>query len=391
MKVAILTLFGNLNYGNRLQNYALQFYLKKIGVDSDTVVLKETKSNLITFDDYVVYNYKFTLKNIIKWIFNWQGFRHTSGIHIPENIIRQYKIKLFNDKYINILKVNSYKDIVDDYSFFISGSDQVWTPVNEELWKNLDINIFRLKIKKNTKQCLMNYFLSFAPKEKRISYSASIGTSFLPEKSKKFFKNAFEGMKFISLREESGVSIVEELTHKKADVHVDPTLLLTKKEWSCIELIPSYLKEDDRYILAYFLGEMPDFVQEISLKNNIKVINLMDINNFDIYTSMVEEFLYLIHHAKLVVTDSFHACVFSIIFNTPFLAVKRQQERTLNMLTRIETLTSYFGFEDRICDFGKIHLNNAQLFNMDFSNVQSVLEKQRHKTNEYFSKIFCTK
>ena len=117
----------------------------------------------------------------------------------------------------------------------------------------------------------------------------------------------------------------------------------------------------------------------------------MDKNNFDVYTSRVEEFLYLIHHAKLVVTDSFHACVFSIIFNTPFIAVKRQQARTLNMLTRLETLTSYFGFEDRICDFSNIHLTKDEIFNMDFSKVEAILDKQRQRTNEYFAEIFGVK
>lgn len=391
MKIAILTLNGNYNYGNRLQNYALQFYLKKQGVESSTVILNAPHSMWFTFDDYNVYDYQLNFRKSIKWIINWHGFRNHFGKNIPEDIIRQFKIKLFTDNYINSLRVNSYQEIIDDFDFFLVGSDQVWSSVNKKLWDKFDLNIFRQKDKIYTKKCLKEYFLSFAPKDKRISYAASIGTSSLPQKSKKFFKECFEGMSHISLREDSGVSIVKELTDKKAEVHVDPTLLLTKDEWSSIELKPSYLNDNDKYLLSYFLGNLPESVKQVAKENNLKVINLMDKNNFDVYTSRVEEFLYIIHHAKLVVTDSFHACVFSIIFNTPFIAVKRQQARTLNMLTRLETLTSYFGFEDRISDFSNIHLTKEQLFNMDFSKVEFILDKQRQRSYEYFAKIFALK
>lgn len=391
MKTAILTLNGNFNYGNRLQNYALQFYLKKLGVESTTIILNPPQSTWFNFNDYKVSDYKINIKNIVKWTLNWRGFRENCGTYIPENIVRQYKIKLFTDKYINSIRVNSYQEIVNDFDFFLTGSDQVWSPLSKILWDKFDLNIFRASNKEFTKQCLKDYFLYFAPKEKRISYAASIGTSSLPLKSKKFFKECFEGMSYISLREESGIDIVKELTDKKAEVHVDPTLLLTKDEWSSIELKSSYLNDNDNYLLSYFLGDLPESVKLVAKENNLKVINLMDKNNFDVYTSRVEEFLYLIHHAKLVVTDSFHACVFSIIFKTPFIAVKRQQARTLNMLTRLETLTSYFGFENRICDFSNIHLTKDQIFNMDFSKVESILDKHRQRTNEYFARIFGVK
>ena len=229
--IAIITKNGNTNYGNRLQNYALQFYLEKMGVQSTTIILNAQKSMWFGFDDYDVSDYKINLKNIVKWAVNWRSFRNINGTYIPENIVRQYKIKLFSDQYIHSVRVNSYHDIVNDFAFFVTGSDQVWTPINKSLWNTFDFKFFNLHLKNYTKQCLKDYFLSFAPKEKRISYAASIGTSSLPQKSKKFFKECFEGMSYISLREESSVSIVKELTNKKAEVHVDPTLLLTKDEY----------------------------------------------------------------------------------------------------------------------------------------------------------------
>lgn len=61
------------------------------------------------------------------------------------------------------------------------------------------------------------------------------------------------------------------------------------------------------------------------------------------------------------------------------------------MLTRLETLTPYFGFEDRICDFSNIHLPKDELFNMDFSKVKSILDNQRQRSCEYISRIFGVK
>ena len=120
MKTAILTLNGNFNYGNRLQNYALQFYLKKLGVESTTIILNAPQSLWFSFDDYNVSDYKINFKNIVKWAINWRGFRASYGSYIPENIVRQYKIKLFTDKHINSLRVNSYKEIVNDFDFFLT-------------------------------------------------------------------------------------------------------------------------------------------------------------------------------------------------------------------------------------------------------------------------------
>ena len=126
MKTAILTLNGNSNYGNRLQNYALQFYLKKLGVECTTIILNAPQTLWFGFNDYNVSDYKINFKNIVKWAINWRGFRASYGSYIPENIVRQYKIKLFTDKYINSLRVNSYQEIVNDFDFFLTGSDQVW-------------------------------------------------------------------------------------------------------------------------------------------------------------------------------------------------------------------------------------------------------------------------
>ena len=116
------------------------------------------------------------------------------------------------------------------------GSDQVWNPKFDRL---SDVDL-----------------LSFATPEQRISFSASFGISELPENSKEKAKRELEKFKAISVREDRGKEIVEELTERKdVQVLVDPTMLLTSEEWDKVAKKPEQLKTD-KYILNYFLGEI---------------------------------------------------------------------------------------------------------------------------------------
>ena len=101
------------------------------------------------------------------------------------------------------------------------------------------------------------------------------------------------------------------------------------------------------------------------------------------YTSRVEEFVYLINHAQLVVTDSFHASVFSILMNTSFLVVNRQQKGVADMTSRIDTLMELFGYQDRYIVNGKCDLSDEEILYMDFSNVKSIQEREIERSTEY--------
>lgn len=123
-------------------------------------------------------------------------------------------------------------------------------------------------------------------------------------------------MNFVSVREHAGVKIVKELTGIDVPVLVDPTLLLTKAEWDEVTERPEWYK-DEKFILLYFLGDLPDIVkkeiQNISNKYKLAIIDLMDNGNIDFYSASPGEFLYLIQNCSLICTDSFHGTVFSIL------------------------------------------------------------------------------
>lgn len=366
MKIAIITLVGHFNYGNRLQNYALQKFISNYAEITETLWYEENYLPKIKRNKLD----KMYLKNILKFILNWKGAREKEGIYVEE-CIRQYNIKKFSDKYINIKHINKIDEKINDiYDYFIVGSDQIWNPYY--------IGHFKEK------------FLQFASFEKRIAYAASFGITNIPIEKKMFFKKALLNMRKISVRENEGKKIIKDLIDREVPVLVDPTLILKKEEWQKIEMVPEWYN-GEKYILTYFIGKPSSIIKDIVKKNNWKIYNLMDKNNFKLYTSRVEEFVYLIDHAELVITDSFHASVFSILMNTPFLVVNRQIKGEADMTSRINTLMKLFGYQDRYIINGKCDLSDKDILNMDFSNVKTIQEREKKRSKDFLEKALNLK
>lgn len=360
MKVAIITINDNNNYGNRLQNYALQQFL-----------LKKLKINLVDTIWYSsIYNYKlksdiFTWKMWLKYLINWKNIRKHLKEYYVEDVIRMYNISKFTKKIKTSFNFRMENNLNNEYDYFIVGSDQVWNPY---FWSKRD-NEANIR------------FLKFAPKEKRIAYAASIAIPEIPKDKEQFFKDSLNEMKAISMREKAGANLVEDLIGKEVPVVVDPTILLSKEEWQKIEMVPEWYN-GEKYMLTYFLGPSLK-IENLAKKNDWKIYNLMDINNLDLYTSRVEEFIYLINHAQLVVTDSFHASVFSILMNTPFLVINRQNKNWSDMTSRIDTLMELFGYQDRYIVNGKCDLSDEEILYMDFSNVKAIQEREIERSTAY--------
>lgn len=364
MKVAIFTLCTHNNYGNRLQNYALQKFLSNYIEVVDTIWYED--NNFLP--EKPLWNWKI----LIKCIINRNNIRNNIKYSYGKDCIREYNIKKFSDKYINIkydYKIKSYLN--REYDYFIVGSDQVWNP--------------------QYKQYYSEKFLKFADKEKRLSYAASFGVKEINDnKVKNIFKNSLREMKYISVREAAGAKLIKNLIGVNVEVVVDPTILISKEEWKKIEMVPEWYN-GEKYILTYFLGNPSQIIKNIAKRNKWKIYNLMDKDSFELYTSRVEEFLYLIDHAQLVATDSFHACVFSILMNTPFLVVNRQQKGVADMTSRIDTLMELFGYQDRYIVNGKCELSDKEILNMDFSRVKAIQERERKRSKDFLEKALNLK
>lgn len=359
MRIGIITLCWHGNYGNRLQNYALQKFL------NEKLKIKDVQSIWFEKDNYLPEKlFKWNIKLFIKYIINWKNTRKAIEFDYVRKCIKEYNIKKFSDRYINIRYDFNIEKLNSEYDYFIVGSDQVWNPY----FKNY----------------IEEKFLRFADKNKRVSYAASLGVSKMPEDTKciNMFKRYLKDFSCISVREKEGAGIIRDLINEDVQVMVDPTILLSKEEWLNIAKRPEWYK-DEKYIFTYFLGEIPNLLEQISKKYNLTIYNLMDRNNLDLYTSEVEHFIFLIKNATLVCTDSFHGTVFSILMNTPFLVVNRNQKGVVDMSSRIKTLLDLFNLKNRYIDNIKDIDDIDSILNMDFSKVRNIQKIEQDRACKY--------
>lgn len=358
MKIGILTITNGENYGNRLQNYAVQNVLENLGAEAETI---KNITNIPVREENKV---KKMFKNIIITAYSKMKFVNYKNFNIN---IRRNRFNRFTKKYIKQSKYIVSKDDVPlmlnkEYDFFVTGSDQVWNP-NFSFNSEID-------------------FLTFAERRKRITFAPSFGVSVISDDVKKRYSKLLGEIDHLSVRENAGAEIIRELTGREALVLLDPTMMLSKKEWLEIAKKPKWLKSN-KYILMYALGSFDENhkekIKKIACDNNYDIIDLLDINNKNTYSTDPSEFIYLINNSKLMYTDSFHGVVFSILMRTPFI-VSERNDNHISMNSRIDTLMSKFDMDYRrsnnIVDFN-------QVFNMDFEKVDEILKKEREITINY--------
>lgn len=359
-KAAIISLYGNSNFGNKLQNYAVQEVLKKYNFEVTNII------NIPCLNNKKI-SYKRVLKFYIKAFI--EKIIHNNNIHdcldCADTKERQKAFLEFN-KYINntsfffsFSKIRYFRN----FDYFFVGSDQIWNPLYGGL-SDLDL-------------------LTFTEKNK-IAISASFGIDEIPEQYKEKTANSLKKFKGISVREENGKKIVENLTNRQdVEVLVDPTMLLSIDEWNSVSKKPKMLKTD-KYVLCYFLGDLSDEKKEqiynLAAKNNCEVINILDPNS-EYYSCGPSEFIYLESHANLIFTDSFHSCVFAILYNIPFIVYNREGKRN-DMNSRIITLLNKFELNDRL--YGKRDLND--MFKIDYTRTNELLTLEREKAQNFLNK-----
>ena len=330
--IGIITLNGYKNFGNRLQNLAL------------SKIYENKNCNVKTIWDF---NFKECLKNTIK-----------NFLILNKKYSRFRKFYSFSNKYIK----KSYN--LKKFEMIILGSDQVWNPIDSINRKSL---------------------LGIGISQKKISYAASFGIDTIPKKYYSLYKKGLSSLDLVSVREKKGIKIYSEITKKNdAKILLDPTLMLNKEEWKKYEIKPKKM-DNEKYILVYFLGNLSEEISE-KIKNlaalkNYKIINILD-KKSDYYNIGPGEFLYLENNAELICTDSFHSCVFALIFNKPFVVFDRI-DNSGDMSSRIDTFLETFNLKNRK------YFNNSKLssyLKFDYNQSYKILEKEKNKSYDYISK-----
>lgn len=362
-KIGIITFQSAHNYGAMLQVYALQC---KIEMKNEVKVINYRNSRID--NNYKVFkpikgvgleSLKRIAKDVCMFVKNKKRF------NVFDTFMKE-KLKLTEKTYYTIEEL---KNVPPQMDIYITGSDQVWNP--DIVGEVSDI-----------------YTLNFGgDKIKRISYAASIGNSKIEEKYKEEYKSKLSKLDYISVREEDGKKALEEIIDKPIEVVLDPTLLLTKKEWN--KEIKDCKKENEKYILAYVVEDNAEYrkiVNYLSEKTGLKVIHFEKRNRYkkilrSAYTDGPLEFVNLIKNAEYVIATSFHATVFSIIFHKKFFIVphKKTGSRVTNLLKKL-------GINNRVVhalnDFEKIDYN----FETDWNLVEEKLEQERRKSIDWLNK-----
>lgn len=328
-KIGIITFTDGDNYGQRLQNLAVQEIVKGLG-----------------FEPYTIRQYKSFRKRIkiLKQYINSILNRTWLSTYKRHNAFKE-----FDDAYINYFnKSISEKSAAcfpeQLFTYFIAGSDQIWSPYSD------DVN--------------STMFLRFTSEYKRISLAPSIASDEIPYELQSTYKEYLKGFRCLSIRERKGAQLIFDIAGREAEVLIDPTLMFSSAFWEKYERKPVWLEESE-YLLFYFLGSRTSHESMDTLQSQYgcSIIDLLVDRRYR--TSGPSEFLYLIHHAKLVVTDSYHGSVFSLIFGVPFM-IKQRQGSSINMSSRFDTLAEKFHLrvsgDETINsdDFGKLILAERQ-------------------------------
>ena len=353
MRIAQITLDVYDNYGNMLQKYALHKILKRLSDFTEVLWLKD--SNF--FHD------------IGAWMSHHPKRSSYGDINYQRSYfyeaVKTFKFKEFENRYIRTrFDIPYIEDIADEYDFFVVGSDQVWNP-------HFAFGEFP------------GMFLELIPRAKKISYAASIAITTIPPQYIEPLRRGISGFNNISVREESSIKLIKELTGQDALHVVDPTMLLTPEEWLEIAQKPSWFNEkyERGYILTYyFLDNRPAVIKNIAQALNLPIINLFDLDNYWHYVTSPEEFVWLFANATLIFTHSFHGTIFSILFKRPFMEIEIPGQT--NIQTRIPSLLKMFRLENRIPNSEKTYTIDS-ILNIDYSTRDKILQIERNKAFKF--------
>ena len=271
------------------------------------------------------------------------------------------------------------KATAEKYDKVITCSDQLWSP--SALGSGF-------------------YNLMFVPENIiKISWASSFGVSNIPWYQKKRTRNYLNRIQHISMRENRGAEIVQELTGRVVPVLMDPVFVYEKEKWN--ELVPVEKPEWDNYIFCYFLGtnlEHRKAARELADRLNMKIVTLRHLDYYveedesfgDVapYDVDPKRFLNILRNASFVCTDSFHGAAFSIIYEKQFLVFNRYSDISSNSKnSRIDSLCTNLGLENRRYSKAEDVLGQIQQ-KIDYDSVSERISSYQKSTLQYLRCAF---
>jgi len=350
MKVGIITQPLMHNIGGILQNFALQTVIMDLG------------HTPITIDyDTCLSLFRCILSNIRHTFTDRQFIPIVSG-RLGSRLLNEFIIKN-----INTLPIPDFKPISTinwkDFDAIIVGSDQVW------------------RSKYSSEEQLLNKYLNFIPTGtiKKIAYAVSFGTDNWEYSETLTYRCKKSIVEFdaVSFREQSAVRLCKQFFGIISEQVLDPTMLLTETYWRDFARRP--FDVDGDYVFAYILDNEDSLrseIDEFTKSKGLKVIYLSAYGNLLRYYTPAE-WVWLIDHAKYVVTDSFHCSVYSYLLQKQFITIVNKSRG----ITRYRLFYD-LGVGDRISDkFEKKILQSP----VDYNSLPSISQK-RQQSLEFLRK-----
>lgn len=377
--IGIITIHNSPNYGACLQSYALYKYLEDKGCDVEIIDLHRPNA----YEDYVP-SKRYTCSRPVKLSLKQRAIKKFKSILG----IRERKISLYNpnakkkfDAFNASIKLSRpYRSIEDlyanppEYDLYISGSDQLWNPTQA--------------------YCLEPYFLTFVPhgRGKKISFATSLGITELRDNEKSNFKKWLEQYDGISVREHQAKELLFSFVDKEIEQVADPTFLISPDAWRSVAVLPDM---EQSYILLFTLSHNPtmlEYAQKLSATSGKRLVVLGQIQpspKNDGYLAVTDagprEFMGYIQQAEMVLTDSFHCTVFSLLLGTrnfyTYIAPTNRRG------SRIEDLLSTFGLESHLLDCSLCQSwEELDKNTINREEVMSVIEKESIRSLAFLDK-----
>jgi len=374
-KIGIVTLHAVTNYGGILQSYAMQTVLERLDFDVEKIEHSMWPKQLSIWQKITRYPYRWFIKRVLR--------QDDVEINAEQLQYNKKKARYYNratftmqfvEKHIKRSNIFSYSELnSNDYYALVVGSDQIWRP---QYVRNVGMDI-------------RDVYLQFAKSwnVKRIAYAASFGKD-VCEYTPDEIKDCGELLKkfdAVSVRESSGIEICKLLGRNDACRMIDPTLLLSKEDYC--NLVPQDYTENEGDLLCYVLDKTTDITMVIDYVAREKDLvpfeviahkNVKSKGSKDYYQPPVEKWLKGFMDAKFVITDSFHACVFAIIFGKPFVVIANPDRG----VARYQTLLDMTGLSDRLLyDFDKQKID--AILQTPFSPNMSKIEEEKIRAMAY--------
>lgn len=361
MRIAILTLPLHTNYGGILQAYALQTVLERMGHDVKVLSPPPYKAHSAWVMP-IVYCKRIIEKVILR--------RDVSILYDGHNRMRQYTDK-FIKRYIHSYIVTDWKKLEGKFDAYVVGSDQIWRPKYATMFSSIP-----------------NAYLAFTKgwNVKRIAYAVSFGTDLweYSEPLTGLCKQLVQSFDNVSVREDCGVALCQE--HFDIDVkHVlDPTMLLLQADYDKL-IGKTRTKPCEGKLMCYILDPNPQtellikhYEDKLGLKAYMTNSMVQNAKAGEMIQQPVEQWLRSFKDAEYVITDSFHACVFSILFKKQFIVLSNESRGN----ARIDSLLSMFGIEDRKVSLGETDMIHRPI---DYTSIVDTLNTMRSQSINYIA------